>query len=434
MQCFGNRSTLFRQLCIGYILVFTCDIAYIISAITAQLSMAKTAVFQLNFTWNLISTLISALLLYMLGQTWRIERKHYLALFTTAIFDYVNSTCYFLAAVFIPVGNSEGVFVCMLIICTTAVDLIRKLITRQSIISALMASTGVILLVQPWHLVKPQTEIITTFRAPCQIISSMMNETIDNSSCYHVYHNQGFLSDNDTDMNNNSNVTANNHLSATSTSGNHGNLSILSNCWNSNSSTSNTSIVHIDETMSVHEISGLYASIGNSRHSQLYGYILVTVSALAETVNSNLAQNLMDDYPVASLIFWASAIQTGLSLVLTFCLQPFPGFGGWSFPTSKYCFIFTFMYTVFVSIMDVTDYYAYNFLPVSQVAIMQAWITIVLYICQRTILFNEGNANILEIIGASMAFCGSALCPILQLKKKHAQKKNVEYTEIESDD
>lgn len=363
------------KLCVGYSLVLTCNVAHSISAISAQLSMAETAIFELSFLWNMFSLAISFCLLNFLGQSFRIKREHISLLIITSLFDYVCTSTYYLASVFIPVGNTEGVYVCMLIICTTSVDIVRGVVAKKALLPASVAIVGIVLLVQPWNIVKEHHD---QYETPCQLMHSlfMVNSTCqfpNTSTIQCIYNN---TSDEE---------------------------QILS---------KNRTYLHNPQHANFQNGS-LYHNIANSKHSQIYGYALVAVSAISETLNGNFAQSLMETYPVAALIYWASVIQGSLSFMLTFSCYKFPGYGGWSIPLSHYCLLLTLLYISMVSVMDVTDYYAYDFLPVSQVAIMQAWITILLYACQRFFMFNSGNENILEIIGALMAFTGAILQPIL---------------------
>lgn len=166
---------------------------------------------------------------------------------------------------------------------------------------------------------------------------------------------------------------------------------------------------------------GLYMDIETNENVVIVGYMLVSVSAVCATISSNTAQSLMATYPVATLTFWTSVFEGLLSVILTFAFQTSPGYGGWEMPTATYCLIFTLMYTIFGALMNISSYYTYHFLPVSQVAILLSFTILLLYICQRTVLFNDGNANIAEVMGVCCTLTGSLLTPIFSLCNKKSK-------------
>lgn len=168
-----------------------------------------------------------------------------------------------------------------------------------------------------------------------------------------------------------------------------------------------------------------YMQIETAQKALVIGYLLVIIAAVSATISSNMAQSLMTNYPVAAILFWISFFEGVLSVILTYAFEGMPGYGGWSMPTVTFCVVFMLGYTVFGAVMDVSSYYTYNFLPVSQVAILLSFTIIILYICQRTVLYNDGNANVFEVCGITCTMVGAMLTPIFSMCDKKTQYEQI---------
>ena len=177
----------------------------------------------------------------------------------------------------------------------------------------------------------------------------------------------------------------------------------------------------------------IYEVVGNSsviftaaettKHSLWLGYIIIVITSITLTIESNVIRLLVDEYPPPVVLFWVILFQGLVSVIFNLSLTSFSGADLYTFPSEKYCLLFTCLFIIFSGFSNSMVYYAFKYLPVSSVALSMVIMTICMYISQRTFLsdFHPGHANITELFGMGIIIFGTTLLPAIYtlVKKKN---------------
>ena len=147
--------------------------------ITSQLTNAN--VLQINvLQYSLISVVIFALKCFF-NYPLDIKAQHCGKLLACVVLHLVNGMAYYASATFMPLGNFNGLHAAFATVLATGYDFYWKRINKVSVISAVCAIIGIILLTQPWA-TKDEIKLLVS---PCEYLentSQPLIQTIINGS------------------------------------------------------------------------------------------------------------------------------------------------------------------------------------------------------------------------------------------------------------
>ena len=157
-----------------FILVLVMLLAYCLVLLSAQVSALKANIFQLNsLRFGLQLVLITPVIIYK-GYSMKIEPKYIHLLAGYVIGNILFSSCFYFAASFMPVGNLHNLFVSFFILISTVYDFIKRDVNWKTVIIALTAMLGIILLAQPWN---DQNLGELTTVSPCEYLDTYSGDT-----------------------------------------------------------------------------------------------------------------------------------------------------------------------------------------------------------------------------------------------------------------
>ena len=147
------------------------------------------------------------------------------------------------------------------------------------------------------------------------------------------------------------------------------------------------------------------------------GFGLILISAVSCTCSGNVLKISTTEYATLTAMFWISLFQGILSLFLSLLCMVFTSESYLFFPPGRYCRMFVILFIVSIAFTNIFSYFSYRYIPISTVAMANAIVTVVLYICQRTFLsvFHPGNANLPEVLGLVIVIFGAAVMPVIFL-------------------
>ena len=160
---------------IGYSLLLLLILTYAVVIGAAQVIGGKTNMFVLNVYRFVIQASLGISWVIFGKHAIKVDRKDWYKVALSTIFNYVKGTLFYLAAAVLPVGNMDGTYTGLYMICTTCIDLVLKEISKISILVSLLAIVGVTMLTQPWQEANNSTE---HHLAPCDYMDGV-NWTTD---------------------------------------------------------------------------------------------------------------------------------------------------------------------------------------------------------------------------------------------------------------
>ena len=326
------------------------------ATISSQVSAIKSNIFEINSLRFGLEFL--GILPFVMTRKYSliIARKHIWLLLAAMIFNTTFATCISVAPSFMPVGSMDALFLAFFIIFSMLYDLLRGSIGKKAVLTSFVVAVGIILVAQPWETVSQNGILSVT---PCM------------------------------------------HLDSRTVSVGQSNTS-LTNMTSDTSDNSTTDSVH---------------TVPNSTfdYNTLIGYILVIAAGIGSTAAGNCVKKLVEDYPIPSIIFWLSMLETVLFMIINLALTRISGSPFYSFPNGKYCIVFTGLFVVTAAVAHLLSYFVYSYLYISTIAVASVYISIVLYISQRTYLkaFHPGHANITEVFGITIVIFGASFLPLL---------------------
>ena len=116
--------------------------------ITSQLTKAN--VLQINALRFGFTAVISLALTCFFKNPLDIKAHHFGKLFACVTLHLFNSMAYYFSAIFMPLGNFNGLEAAFGTVLATGYDFYCRKINKVSVISAVCAVIGIILLSQPW--------------------------------------------------------------------------------------------------------------------------------------------------------------------------------------------------------------------------------------------------------------------------------------------
>lgn len=297
-----------KTVAIGYTFVLFINIGYTLSLITAQLSVGETSIFELNLMRFAFEALVALILIKCGGHTFKVQRKDLLYLLLMMLSYYVYNICYYFAPTVLPLGTMQASFTSVLIICAVIVDLVFKHVNKNTIISAFVCCSGLVLLVQPWN-----------FRLYKDLFGWTVCDIWD-SGCPFSAH---------------PNLTNDSCLDK----------------WLFHNST---------------HVPGQYRYIlGVGVDATLFGYLLVFFGAIALCATFNVVRKMSFTYPIPVLVFWVDVMLCVVSAVVTGAVLQ----DNWTFPSGRWCILSTVGFITLTVIDNLLCFYGYHYLPVSQVSL-----------------------------------------------------------------
>ena len=148
----------------------------------AQAIGNRTSMFEINFFRFALQSLVGLAVVLYAEESLRIAKKDIYKLIIGVPFSYVKCTVFYLAAVIMPVGDMDGIFVALYIIFSTGFDLGIGRISKISLLSSGLGVIGVIFLCQPWH---PWDTSNTPEFAPCDLLANKSLMALHHNSSHH---------------------------------------------------------------------------------------------------------------------------------------------------------------------------------------------------------------------------------------------------------
>ena len=359
---FFNKHSFF-----GFIYLLAFIIARSSASLSAQISIGTTNMYVINCMRVVFQTIVCFILVIANGHNLLIPRRLIIFVVITAFLELLIAAFLATAASILPVGNMEGMFRMFCILLVTPVDLIKYNIRKSTILLALFAVIGVLLIGQPWN------------RDSGQEVSSVV-------PCL-------YWENNDTG-NYSSSIVLQQHL--------------------------NQSVNEVNETLG-----GYYITFSNTTYNVNFnpdylGYLLIFLAAGSMSLYGFAVQRVVFECIPTTMIVWVGIFE-GMFLLIGL---PFTwlilGSELFSFPTELFCVLLTQCYviaqaTANIVLICVTEYFRISTIYISVVLMM-----VILYVCQRTFLktFHPGHANALEIIGILVILFSQLFQVILKIRER----------------
>ena len=121
------------------------------SVSTSEAVGDKNSVFLANAIRLTLEILLSIIFIYKETYSITVAKSDIYRFVVVALFHYAAITLFYISATLLPVGNIDGSFIGLYIAFTTCLDIVRKQVSKVSIIFSIVAIIGLILLTQPWN-------------------------------------------------------------------------------------------------------------------------------------------------------------------------------------------------------------------------------------------------------------------------------------------
>ena len=354
----GDNPTIKSVVKIAYTVavLMLMQVVCLFSIVSMQMAGIQGNIFQLMSLRFALQMFIGFLMTVSAGYSLKLRPCDIKFVLLTGLSNFIFTCTFNLAATFMPVGNSDGLFVSIYIISSTVFDVYKKRIAIRSVVVSGIAITGMILLVQPWNL---NAKGENYSGVPCRDIELSLVQ----------YDNETFVG----------NYTS--HMSASKT----------------------------------------VLSANAQLHRTIYGYILIIISSIFLTAEGNVIKHRLETCKAPVAIFWTSLFEGTACFLINLILTRFNNDVLYEIPTAKYCLLFYCTFLITASLMSVVSYVAYHLWDISSVAVSESFLSVMLYVSQRTVLkqFHPGHANMYEVVGILIIIVGVTLLPaILVVKSK----------------
>ena len=333
----------------GNIFLLFMYLGYIGAITSSQVASAKTNIFILNAMRYSVQIVIGILIVIVTNDSLYVAWRHACLMVASFSGNILYVSVFYLAATFMPIGNLDALYCVMYCITATLYDVMRKVVNKVTIAASAIAILGIMLLAQPW---KHEFKEPRLKMIPCDYL------------------------DGDYDP-----------------------------------STFNTSVTVGNDTD--------YTTIGptdthHSRMNEIYGYICIAMAAIGMTIHGNINKYLYShEYKVGCILFWQGIAGCLTSNSVLAILSVTTNHSYYTYPTGFWCIIFSALYGFSSLFGYIFANFAYPYLCISELAVANTVITIILYVVQRTVLsaFHSGNANTVEVLGIIIiSFCILSTC------------------------
>ena len=136
---------------IGHIIMFLAVVGYVVSVSMSQAVGDKISVFLGNSIRFSLEILLSVLFICLGKYSVKVAKSDIYRFVVVSLFNYVSITLFYISAILLPVGNMDGSFIGLYIVFATCLEIVRKQVSKVSIIFSIVVVFGLILLTQPWH-------------------------------------------------------------------------------------------------------------------------------------------------------------------------------------------------------------------------------------------------------------------------------------------
>ena len=389
---------------LGYTFAFLVILTYIISVVSAQLSVKSTPVFQRSCMRYVSQTLITLTTVALCRSSVKVKWGHLYMILIIAVVDFAYNYCFYLAAAYLPVGNMEGIFSSLIVIILGFYDICRKKCEHHQVFAGLICSLGLLLLLQPWEIEK-ELKVVTdvTYTSPCESLGRVDIQEEDVTSD-DIWTSTGARVSLDDDIYTTSetNMTTDSFSMITATpTDDAATVSLFGNETTPNATSVGFSINYINEIWK--------------------GYVLIVSATICMAIISVFIGKMTADlhYHPAVVSFWAALLNALTSIILMLSLEE-P-----KLPSASYCVLFTFLLAILSACNAFFSHITLNYLLPSQTALVLSISMVVLFVCQNTSLpgIQPGRGNVMEVVGAVVTFVGAVSSPIYQLFIKSCRIK-----------
>ena len=335
----------------GNIFLLFMYLGYIGAITSSQVASAKTNVFVLNAMRYTVQVAIGIVIVIVTKDSLYVTWRHAGLMVASFSGNILYVSVFYFAATFMPIGNLDALFCAMYCITATLYDVMRKVVNKVTIAASAIAILGIVLLAQPWkhEFKEPRLKMI-----PCDYLDGDYDPSIFNTSS---------TMGNDTDYSTTSMTPTENH---------------------------------------------------HRRMTTIYGYMCIAMAAIGMTIHGNVNKYLYNhEYKVGCILFWQGIAGCLTSHSILVILSVTTHHSYYTYPTGCWCIIFSALFGLSSLFGYIFANFAYPYLSISELAVANTFITIILYVVQRTVLsaFHSGNANTVEVLGiVIILFCILSTC------------------------
>ena len=343
----------------GFFFIFLTVLGYGSATLFSQISGLKSNIFQLGTIRYLFMTIVACFITSWNKYSLRIEASHFRSIIVCAVFHAVYDTGYFWASSFMPVGVFEGLRGAIGVLVAITYDVYRKRVSKHCIVSAIIATLGILFLSQPWE--KAMISLSKSDMVPCDAWSIRPNNITGLSKSI-IFSNSTDIAETDLD------TTASSHI-----------------------------------------------------HYEILSYFLLVLCAVLSIVRGFILKTVFSQYPAAPVIFWSAMLEGGFTFCMNIVYARLTSVPYFDLPSATYCFLFTFLFIICCAFGNICSIYSFYHAFVTMVAFGDVCQSVALYICQRTFLkpFYPGHANMLEILGVIVIIIGVLFPVVRHLFKKY---------------
>ena len=329
------------------------------AVLSSQLAGLKFRVFQLGSIIYLFVFIVAYIVILLKQYSLKIPVQDFCKLLVCAIIHVLNDQGFYVAASVSPVTDLDGLKAAIIVIMVSVYDFYKQRVSKYTVMAAVMAFMGVMLLSQPWSNVKLFSSSAEVM--PCKAFG---------------------ISDNDTTQ-----------------------LPFILNVSRNGT----------DQLMSLRSQSAY------SLQNEVIGYAFIIYMTIGVTVREFLTKEVLSRYPVALAMFWSALTECLFYFAINVIYVQLTSSPYFELPGITYCFLFAFLFAVGCILGNIGSWYSYNYAYVTTVAFADVCLSVILYICQRTFLktFFPGHANSLEILGVVLAIFSVLLIPFVNLLQEY---------------
>ena len=291
------------------------------------------------------------------------DTKYICPIIIASFFNACAACTLFFSASFMPVGNTEALYVGLHVLIPSIIDFAKGRIQFKSAICSLFAILGLIFLAQPWHQINENRKIQMI---PCEYWQDYVHNNHSSNTTHFTY---------------DKNMT---HVAADN----------LAN------------FIFIDGSKYYVLINSIYL-----------GYILVVFAAVATIVRGYVTKDLRNDIADEKLAFWLALVEIIICFIFTVIWSISNNIKLYNFPTGLVCLMLVLLYSLCGGVVYYLWIYSVGNFNISKIALGNCVILLLMFICQKTFLqnFHPGAANWYETLGVAVIIVSLLLVSFFEL-------------------
>ena len=169
-----------RNIILGHMFLVLTLLSFSCASISVQMALSTNNIFAMNSIRFSIQTIVVVLIGLCLKHSFKVKRAYWWHAFGAVVLHTMYGILMYLALSFMPIGNSDALFTAFYAVCSTLIDICRKVINKVAVMTTFMAVIGIMFLIQPWDL----ENIDGTYQRPCTQLGSIQEIWINNNTNY----------------------------------------------------------------------------------------------------------------------------------------------------------------------------------------------------------------------------------------------------------